>query len=442
MLRMRMGLKTQRYQSIINRAKKENRELTAEEEQELEKLEQEIDELEEKIEALEEQQEQEEEREDEAEEDEDEDEPQRSLLTKKRGRLNPGGEMGEIEKLKKRFSPIRAIRAISQGKALDGLEKEMNEEAIREASAMGLKFDAARGFSIPARMMRASQQTVTQDSGEYGGKLVTSDVHLVDGFFPKLTIEEMGATVFTGLTGNRELPVMPNFDFAWLAETASVTVQKQKVDGPTLSPKRAAAGVAISHQLLIQSSVDFEAKVWEKLQQGAARCLTGAAINGSGTSNQPLGILNTPGVQTSVKLTSAGAPSWDHIVELQGLVELADSTEENLAYMCSPRLAAKLKTVPKDSGSGRFLMENKEIDGYRTMVSTLVPRLGTSPDYTEVLLFGDFAQLFVAQWGGVNFVVDPYTEAGSASTVIYVNMYADTAIANPTAFAVNKFLTT
>jgi len=72
----------------------------------------------------------------------------------------------------------------------------------------------------------------------------------------------------------------------------------------------------------------------------------------------------------------------------------------------------------------------------------LVPRLGTSPNYTEVLLFGDFAQLFVAQWGGVNFIVDPYTEAGSASTVIYVNMYADTAIANPTAFAVNKFLTT
>src|SRR5690606_2130689 len=142
--------------------------------------------------------------------------------------------------------------------------KEMNDEALREASRLGLKFDTTRGFSIPARMMRASSQTVTQDSGEYGGKLVTSDVQLVDGFFPKLTIEELGATVLTGLTGNRDLPVMPNFDFAWLSETGSISVQKNKVDGPSLSPKRAGAGVSISHQLLIQSSVDFEAAVWNK----------------------------------------------------------------------------------------------------------------------------------------------------------------------------------
>src|SRR5690606_21877027 len=210
----------------------------------------------------------------------------------------------------------------------------MNEEAIREAKSMGSKFESASpGFSIPASMMRATQQTVTQDGGDYGGKLVTSDVHLVDGFFPKLKIEDLGATVMTGLTGNRELPVMPNFDFAWLAETAALTVQKQEVDGPTLTPKRAAAGVAISHQLLLQNSVDFEGKVWGKLQEGAARCLTGAAINGSGTSNQPTGILNTSGIQTSALLTAAGAPTWNHIVELQGLLELADSTEEKIAYL-------------------------------------------------------------------------------------------------------------
>lgn len=440
MLKQRAAMKTRKYQSILDKAKAEKRELTSEEEQELDALEQELELIEQKIEDLEEK-----ERESASEEEEDpseEEEEEERKPKRKPGRRTPGGEDAEVGKMMKRFSPIRAIRAASEGKNLEGVEKEMNEEAIREAKALGFKFEASRGFSIPARMMRATAQTVTEDSGEYGGKLVTSDVHLVDGFFPKLQVEELGATVMTGLTGNRELPVMPNFDFSWYSETGAVTLQKNKIDGPTLSPKRAAAGVAISHQLLIQSSVDFESKVWEKLQQGAARCLTSAAINGSGASNQPTGILNTTGIQVSALLTAAGAPTWAHIVELQALIEQADSTEDAVAYLCSPRLAAKLKTVAKDAGSGRFLMENREIDGFKTLVSSLVPRLGTSPNFTEVLLYGDFSQLFVAQWGGVNFVVDPYTGAGSGETNIYVNMYADCAIANPKGFAVNKFMTT
>lgn len=439
MLKQRAALKKRKYQSILDKVKAEKRELTSEEEQELDELEQELEQIEQKIEELEEK-----ERESASEEEEDpseEEEEEERKPKRKPGRRTPGGEDAEVGKMMKRFSPIRAIKRASEGIALDGVEKELNDEALVEARALGFKFEASRGFSIPAKMMRATSQTVTEDSGDYGGKLVTSDVQLVDGFFPKLQVEELGATVMTGLTGNRELPVMPNFDFSWLAETGAVTVQKQKVDGPTLSPKRAAAGVGISHQLLIQSSVDFEAQVWRKLQQGAARALTAAAINGPGTL-APTGILNTAGVQPSVLLTAAGAPTWAHIVELQALVEQADSTEEAIAYLCSPRLAAKLKTVAKDTGSGRFLMENKEIDGIKTLVSSLVPRLGTTPNFTEVLLYGDFSQLFVAQWGGVNFVVDPYTGAGSGETLLYINMYADCAIANPKAFAVNKFMTT
>lgn len=436
-LKQRAVLKKRKYQSIIDKVKAENRELTPEEEQELDELEQELEAIEGKIEDLRAKEAEGDGADDEEEEEEEERGPKR-----KQGRRSPGGEDDEARKMMKRFSPVRAIRAASEGKALDGVEKELNDEAMRESRALGLKFETSRGFSIPARMMRATAQTVTEDSGDYGGKLVTSDVHLVDSFFPKLQVEELGATVMTGLTGNRELPVMPNFNFSWMAETGSVTLQKQEVDGPTLSPKRAAAGVAISNQLLAQSSVDFEAQVWRKLQEGAARILTSAVINGSGTSNQPTGILNTTGVQPSALLTAAGAPTWAHIVELQALIEQADSTEEAIAYLLSPRLAAKLKTVAKDTGSGRFLMENKEIDGIRTLVSSLVPRLGTSPNFTEVLLYGDFSQLFVAQWGGVNFVVDPYTGAGAGSVNLYVNMYADCAIANPKAFAVNKFMTT
>lgn len=343
-------------------------------------------------------------------------------------------ESKETDEIKKRFSYAKAMRQVANGK-LDGVEKEMNDEAIREARSLGLSFNEGNSFSVPSTMMRATAQTVTEDSGAFGGELVPQEVRPVEDFVPKLFLEDLGATFLTGLEGNVALPVTGNYDLAWLNETEAVTLAAQEIEGPILKPKRAAAGVGLSKQLLAQTSIGVEQMIVNKFQQGARRAIESAAINGDG-NKAPLGLLNIPGVLTAAASTAA-APTWNDIVELPGLIEQADASDINLAYLLDPKLASVLRTVKKDAGSGRFLMEGKEIDGMKTAISSLVPTLTDN----HVLIYGDWSQMFIGQWGGVNFVVDPYRKADAGQLVVYINIYADVQVALPKAFAVNKFLT-
>ena len=143
--------------------------------------------------------------------------------------------------------------------------------------------------------------------------------------------------------------------------------------------------------------------------------------------------------------TTPALPTWELITELQGLLDQNDATDLSRGYLVSPKLAALLKTVKKDAGSGRFLMEAGLIDGYRTVATSLVPAIAPvvgPPAVPELhhLIFGDFSQLFIGQWGGVQFVVDPLTAANANSLKVVVNMEGDVQVANKKAFAVNSFL--
>lgn len=344
-------------------------------------------------------------------------------------------EQREMKKMQKRFSFTKAVREASSGR-LEGVEKEVNEMALKEAASLSLDFKSTeRSFSIPSYMMRATTQSVTGDAGAFGGALVPTDIRMVNDFMPRLFLQELGANVVTGLTDNVKLPINKNFELAWVEENEEVDLKASEFDGPTLKPKRAAAGVILSNQLLLQSSVDVEALIIENFRNGAKRAIERAAINGNGIK-EPLGLLNTPGINLS-SVVAAKVPDYKDILELKGLVRNADSTDIALGYLSDSVLASVLEGVKKDAGSGRFLLEEGKLAGMKHVASSLVPELaGNHP-----LIYGDWSQMTVGQWGGANFTVDPYTKAGSGAIVVYINLYANVVIALPKSFAVNKFLT-
>jgi len=356
------------------------------------------------------------------------------------------GEVNEKRKMQERFNIGAALRMAGTGK-FSGVEAEINEMGAEELRAAN-KDVSEYSLNIPASMVRASAQTAGQDSGAYGGALIVDQTpRLVESFIPKLFLEELGATMFTGLTGGAvPLPVMENFNFTWADETEEISSQKSGVAGPKLSPKRAGAVVLISNRLLNQSSIDVQSKIMSMLGQGAARALNSAAISGLSANKQPVGIINMSGILAAAQ-TSSSAATWAKIVELQGLLDSNDASDVNRGYLCSPKLLAALKTIPKQSSAAAgFLAENGLIDGYKTVATSLVPSTpavtGSSPvPELHNLIFGDFSQLFIGQWGGIQFVVDPLTAASSASLKVVVNMEADIQVANKKAFAINSFLT-
>lgn len=402
---------------IVQRAKTENREFTPEEQVDLTTKDGEVDALDAKIETAV------------------ADEKREARIASMAGAPVGGGEKREVEKMEKRFSISRALGQASKG-VFDGVEKEINEIGMSEMR--GLSNDdieiKLNSLTLPSSMARASQ-SVTLDNGDKGGQLVGSEPRLVDGFIPKLFLEELGATFMTGLKGNVPLPVPGLFEFDWYDETEDITGADISIKGPVLSPKRAGAGGKISLQLINQSSVDAENLIWGLLRAGAGKCINKAAINGDGLK-APLGLLSMPGVLDSVLATVATDPELKHILELEGLIQAEDATEVSLGYLSNLKLLTALRGIKKDAGSGRFLMEDGKIDGSKTIGSTLVPALASN----YPLIYGDWSQMFIGQWGGLNIVVDPYAGAQSGSVVTWLNMFMDVKVANPKAFARNKFL--
>lgn len=347
-------------------------------------------------------------------------------------------EEREVKKIEKRFSITRAIRLATPGQILDGIEKEVHEMGTAENRAAGVTGIEA-SFALPLSFLRATQQTVSQDSAGFGGALVQNSApQVVDNLRPTLFLESLGANFITGLTGG-DVPLIVASDFAmsFLAEGAAITPQKKAYAGPSLTPKRAGGAVDISNRLLLQSSVDVEAMIMKGLRNGFANLLEGAAINGAG-SDAPTGILSYTGILQSTTVASAAA-TYALCLELQALIEANDATANSLGYLMNPKLKAFLKQIKKDAGSGIFVFADGQLDGVNAVSTSLVPALNTGAN--QPLIYGDFSQMTIGQWGAINIKVNPYSADLSDSIRLTLNTHADMQIANPKAFAVSKFLT-
>ncbi|RZJ33729.1 MAG: phage major capsid protein [Flavobacterium sp.] len=358
--------------------------------------------------------------------------------------LTPEGDSSEKKEKRQLYAEFdfsKALRSAPTGN-FDGIEKEVHDIAVAEMRAAG-KDAPQSSFTIPSDMVRASAQTVTEDSGNYGGQLVVNQQpRPVAGFLPRFFLEELGATVLTGVEGgNLPLPVVEEYDFGWYAETAQIGSQKKTITGPVASAKRAGAVVLISNRLLNQSSLPVRQMVMQMLGAGAAKCLQGAAISGTGLSNDPTGLINMTGISTSAQTDDANA-TWSAITELLGLIRKNDSTEQSVGYLCDPVLDAALMATKKDAGSGLFLSQDNKIGGYNRVATSLVPSIAAAGGNPELhhLICGDFKQMFVVQWGGISFVVDPVSAADANSLKVVVNMDADVQVANKKAFAINSWL--
>ena len=77
------------------------------------------------------------------------------------------------------------------------------------------------------------------------------------------------------------------------------------------------------------------------------------------------------------------------------------------------------------------------VNGYRAMASNLLPTTLTKGGFDSVLhggLFGNWADLVIGQWGGVDILVNPYTKGKEATVEIIVNAWFDSAVRRAASF--------
>lgn len=348
----------------------------------------------------------------------------------------------EEQRTAQRFSFAKFLREASESN-LTGLEKEMAEEAVKESQRNG---QSLTGIGIPyiilANKRAAAGQNVTTAAD--GGNLVGKEpVTYIEALREALILNALGANFITGLVGNVPMVRGTSVNAAWNGETDSSSTTKKSTTKVEMSPKRLAITTAYSKQLLIQSSPDIEMILMMDMVAAHAVALQKAAIVGGG-SNEPSGILATSGIGSVVIGDNGGAITWAKLVELETKVSTSNALLGNLAYLTNSKVAGALKTIERASNTARFIMENGEANGYKVAQTNSVPSnlsKGTGTNLSA-MIFGNFNDLIVGQWGGLDIVVDPYTLKKTGEIETTINAFHDVFVRRVESFAAIKDITT
>jgi len=337
-------------------------------------------------------------------------------------------EVGLTQKEVRQFSFLKAINAMANPQDKRAWEAAAFEREVSEA-AVKTYGRAAQGIFVPNDVI-FGKRDLTVGTANAGGYTVATDL-MADSFIEMLrnrsVVQRAGATVMNGLVGNVAIPKQSAGATAyWVAESGAPTESQQTLAQVTMSPKTVGAYTDFSRKLMLQSSIDIESFVRRDLAQVIALAIDAAALYGTGSNNQPTGIKLTSGVNT--KDFAATTPTFAELVAMESELAADNADIGTMSYLFNPAQRGALKTTEKSSTStGQFVWEpGNTVNGYRTEVSNQV----TAGD----VFFGNFADLLIGFWSGLDLTVDPYSNSTSGTVRVVALQDVDIALRNAVSF--------
>ena len=326
---------------------------------------------------------------------------------------------------KKRFNLARAISAMVNPSDRRAQEAAAYEFEVSEAVAQR-SGRAAQGVLMPHSVL-VRDMTTTHDAA-----IVTDDYRgdqFIDALRNASSVMAAGATTLTGLSGDVKIPrKSAGASAGWVSSEGGATSDSEMTLATvSLAPKTLGAFTDVTRQLLIQSSEDIDRLIRDDLTTAIAIAIDKAALEGSGSSGQPTGILNTSSVNT---VTFAAAnPTFAEAVSLQTAVSEDNALFGNLSYIVPPAMYGALKTTEKATNTAQFVVENDgSIAGYNAIVSAQAT--------AGNLYFGNFSDCLVGFFGsGVDIIVDTSTGATAGTQRIVALQSVDVAVRHAVSFA-------
>ncbi len=336
-------------------------------------------------------------------------------------------DIGLSRKERKEFRLVRAIAALANP----------NDRRLREAAAF--EFEAseaaaqrygrsAQGVMIPTDVLGSWKRDLnTTDDNE----LVATDLlsgEFVDVLRNASSVMAAGARMLTGLNGNVSIPTKATASAGgWISTQGGASSESEPTFGAiNMSPKTIGAFTDMTRQMILQSSLDIEALVRDDLTQALAIAIDKGGLEGTGLNGQPTGILSTVGVNT-VTAFAAAVPTFAEMVSLETAVAVDNALIGNLSYITDAATAGGLKTRSKDAGSGMFVLDRGEANGYPLIVS----QQATAGN----VYFGNFSDLLIGMWGGLDITVDPYSSSNTGTVRIVALQSVDVGVRHAVSFA-------
>ena len=343
-----------------------------------------------------------------------------------------------------------------------GFVRELSQEVERS----GVKKTSERSFLIPYAALQKRATYVTSGATT-GGNLVETELRAED-FIESLKNNTlmigMGVRTLPGLVGDVAIPRRSgNSTGYWLSsETTAITQSESTFDQISLSPKNYGVLSKYSRQTLLQATPGIEELIRSDLTSTVNLGVDLAILNGSGSSGQPTGIMQTSGIGSVAGGTNGAAITLENIIKLEEEVLVDNAGGDNMGYVTNAKVLSALKQLRAGgsaAGNGSFLWNTDlsgigrgatpgVINGYRVGVSNQVPSnltKGSTSGECSAVLFGDYSQALVGFWGsGMELAVSDSdgSDFTKALTSVRAITTLDVAVRQASAFAAILDVTT
>ncbi|MGO4521123.1 phage major capsid protein [Dyella sp. 2RAF44] len=342
-------------------------------------------------------------------------------------------EIGLTEREAGNFSFLRAIRA------------QLPNASTKDRDAAGFEFECSRaaekaygktaqGILIPADVLNQRTFSTTTPAGGSGAALIATD-HKSGSFIEMLrnrTWLLRRATLMAGLVGKVEIPRQKGGNQSyWVGEGNEPTKGEPAMDQVPFDPKSLAALTEITRRLMQQATPDAENIVRNDLIKAMALGIDKAGIYGTGTAFQPKGVANMSGINA---VPFAGVfPTYAELVEMETAIALDNADVGAMSYAFNASMRGNFKTAQKFPGTptGATVWEQgNTVNGYATDVSNQME--------AGDVVFGNWADLIIAMWGGLDLTVDPYSLSASGGTRIVTFQDIDTNVRHLESFCLGR----
>jgi len=335
-------------------------------------------------------------------------------------------EKREIERVNGSFSISRAVSQIANGRSLEGAEAEWAQEAQREARSQGLQM--AGQIAIPTIALRAGAADNFQaGSGDGSGFVPVNVPAAIEALRAPTVIEGLGTTVIRNATGNLKFPrVSVKAAGTGEGEVDANANSGMEMDELNLTPQRVSAKTVYSKQLILQGGSEVDSLIAGELAAAMNAYVDDACFD-------------TILASSAINVSTSGDTALNAALAFKMEAEVLEDGG-NLAgsvYVMSP-LAYQLSKAEAAVASVSPLWENGQFNGFRAVATPYLVNglLADAATAAGQMLFGNFAQGgILAYFGGIDLLVDPYSNAGTAQIALHVNRFFDFDVRQPGALA-------
>lgn len=305
------------------------------------------------------------------------------------------------------FSLARFILGLVN-RNLDGIEAEVADAGAAEHLRLGL---SQKGRIIPSAMLMRDVHGQNYTDDAEGGYLGITTIRYIEDVRERLVVNKMGATILPGLVGSIGLPSVGSVQATFLDEGVASETKVADVSNVILTPRGIRANMVTTRDLLKQTNIAVENILRARLADAASACIDREALNAIATA-----------------AASAGSSlSWPNLVAMETALNSANANRGSMGYVLTSDAWGDAKTTLKANGVSGYLLENNMINGYKADFSNQITG--------ALAVFGNFQDLYIGQWGGLDFVIDETTYGDTGEIKVLMFNYADAKVAFAKSFS-------